>query len=57
MLVYRSIGTRSRPTVDARVVPVAALRDQLPPSHPMIDPDQRRERLAGRRAAVLARYL
>jgi hypothetical protein len=57
MLVYRSIGTRSRPTVECRVVPVAALRDHLPDTHPTTDRSQRRDALARRRAAVLARYV
>ena len=52
MLVYRSIGTRSRP--DARVpqvVPIAALRDHLPARIRSIDAAERREQLARRRAA------
>jgi len=57
MLVYRSIGTRSRPVPETRVVPVAELRDHLPRSHPVVDAAERREQLARRRAAVLARYL
>ena len=31
MLTYRSIGTRSRPTLEARVVPLAELREHVPP--------------------------
>ena len=57
MLVYRSIGTRSRPVPEATVVPLAALRDHLPPTHPVIDDGDRRERLARRRISVLARYV
>jgi hypothetical protein len=57
MLVYRSIGTRSRPTPEARVVPLAAVREHLPSTHPVVDPDQRRAQLAQRRAAVLSRYV
>ena len=57
MLVYRSIGTRSRPTVEARVVPLAELRAHLPRSHPIVDRATRRDQLARRRAAVLARYV
>ena len=37
MLVYRSIGTRSRPVPDVRVVALAALREHLPASHPVVD--------------------
>ncbi len=57
MLVYRSIGTRSRPVPESRVVPLARLREHLPAAHPVVDADARREQLAWRRAAVLARYL
>jgi hypothetical protein len=57
MLAYRSIGTRSRPTLEARVVPLAALREHLPSPYPAIDHTERRERLASRRAALLGRYL
>jgi len=57
MLVYRSIGTRSRPVPDARVVSLAALRDHLPPTHPVVDEGARREQLARRNASVLARYV
>jgi hypothetical protein len=56
MLVYRSVGTRSRPVPTARVVPIAEVRDHLPPAHPVVDARERRERLARRRAAALARY-
>lgn len=57
MLVYRSIGTRSRPVPEAQVVAIAALRDLLPPTHPVVDAVARRDQLARRRAAVLARYV
>ncbi len=57
MLVYRSIGTRSRPVPEARLVPVASVREHLPRSHPTVAAPERREQLARRRAAVLARYL
>ncbi len=57
MLVYRSIGTRSRPVPEARLVPVASVREHLPSAHPTVAEPERREQLARRRAAVLARYL
>ncbi len=57
MIVYRSIGTRSRPAPDARVVPAAELRNHLPPTHPIVDEHERRSQLARRRAAVLTRYV
>jgi hypothetical protein len=57
MLVYRSIGTRTRPVPDAVVVPAGEVREHLPATHPHVGPAQRREQLARRRAAVLARYV
>ncbi len=56
MLVYRSIGTRSRPTPESTVVPLTEIRDHLPPSHPVIDAATRATQLRARRDAVLARY-
>jgi len=56
MLMYRSIGTRSRPVPDAQVVPVGDVRAHVPASHTVVDTDTRRDLLARRRAAVLARY-
>jgi len=56
MLVYRSIGTRSRPTVESLVVPIGELRDHLPDRYPVTSPTDRREQLASRRAALLSRY-
>jgi hypothetical protein len=57
MVVYRSIGTRSRPVPECQVVPVATLRDHLPSAHPVVTPGERREQLATRRASLLARYV
>jgi hypothetical protein len=57
MLMYRSVGTRSRPVPDARVVSLADLRTQLPAAHPVVTESERRDQLARRRAAVLARYV
>jgi hypothetical protein len=56
MLVYRSIGTRTRPVPDTVVAPVSEVRAHVPAGHPVVDPSTRREQLARRRAAVLARY-
>ena len=56
MLMYRSIGTRSRPVPEAQVVAVGEVRAHVPATHPVIDASARREQLARRRAAVLARY-
>jgi hypothetical protein len=57
MLVYRSIGTRTRPVPEAVVVGLADIRAHLPAAHPVVDASTRREQLARRRAAVLARYV
>jgi hypothetical protein len=57
MLVYRSIGTRSRPSLECEVVPLDALGAHLPSDAPVIDAAARRDRLAQRRTSVLARYL
>ena len=57
MLVYRSIGTRSRPIPDSQVVSLAELRAHLPVAHPVVEGGMRRAQIARRRAAVLARYL
>ena len=57
MLVYRSIGTRSRPVPESRVVPVGDVRAHVPAAHPVVDAAARRAQLARRRAAVLARYV
>ena len=56
MLVYRSIGTRTRPVPDTTVVRIADVRAHVPASHPAVDPATRRAQLARRRAAVLSRY-
>jgi hypothetical protein len=56
MLIYRSVGTRSRPLPETQVVAVADVRAHLPDTHPAVTTGQRHEQLARRRAAVLARY-
>jgi hypothetical protein len=57
MLVYRSIGTRTRPVPAARVVRRADVRGLLPGTHPVVDDRTRRDQLARRSAAVVARYV
>ena len=57
MLVYRSIGTRSRPVPEAQVVSIGEVRAHVPAAHPVVDAGARREQLGRRRAAVLARYV
>jgi hypothetical protein len=56
LLVYRYVGTRTRPVPEALVVPLADVGDHLPADHPRVSPDARRTQLAARRRAVLARY-
>jgi hypothetical protein len=56
MLVFRSVGTRTRPVPSGRVVARAQLRAELPADHPVVDEATRRGALARRRAAVLGRY-
>jgi hypothetical protein len=56
LLVYRYVGTRTRPVPEAVVVPRAEVSDHLPPDHPAVSAEERREQLARRRRAALARY-
>jgi hypothetical protein len=56
MLTYRLIGARTKPVPTAEVVSVANVREHLPADHPVIDAAARRDQLARRRIAVLARY-
>ena len=56
LLVYRYVGTRTRPVPEAEVVPLADVGAHLPADHPRVSPEERRTQLAARRRAVLARY-
>ena len=56
MLVYRFVWARTRPVPEARVVPLASLREALPADHPRIEPEERRRRLAERRELAWSRY-
>jgi hypothetical protein len=56
LLVYRYVGTRTRPVPEASVVPLAEVDSVLPDDHPRVSAEARREQLARRRRAVLARY-
>ena len=56
LLVYRYVGTRTRPVPEAALVPVGDVRDHLPADHPVVTPADRVEQRAARRRAVLARY-
>jgi len=56
LLVYRYIGTRTRPVPEAAVVPLASVAEHLPDEHPRVTAEERREQLTHRRRAVLARY-
>ena len=55
MLQYRFVWARSSPQPSARVVPFAALREALPPGHPVVTPEQRRRALAAREAHLQRR--
>ena len=56
LLVFRYVGTRTRPVPEAQVVKLSAVTDHLPRDHPAVTPEARVEQLAARRRAVLARY-
>jgi len=56
LLVYRYVGTRTRPVPEAEVVPIVRIGSYLPPDHPIVSLEERRDQLARRRRAVLARY-
>jgi len=50
------VWARNNPVPRSRVLPLDAVRKQLPPDHPTTTPDARREQLARRREAVWNRY-
>jgi hypothetical protein len=56
MLAYRLIGARTRPAPTTAIIAVGEVRDHVPSDHPLIDAAVRRDQLARRRAAALARY-
>jgi hypothetical protein len=56
LLVYRYVGTRTRPVPAGRRVSLAEVRDHVPASHPVLDAATRRDRLAARRSLVRRRY-
>ncbi len=56
LLLYRYVGARTRPVPEAKVVPASSVFEHVPADHPRIEASQRREQLARRRAAILARY-
>jgi len=55
-LAARFLRAERAPSPRMRRVPFEKLADALPPGTPRITPDERAERLARRREAVLARY-
>src|SRR5262245_59671553 len=57
MLAYRFVRARGQPAPEARVVPLAALREALPASHPSVGAEERRTRLVRRREAYWNREL
>ena len=56
LLVYRYVGTRTRPVPTAEVVVAADVRNALPRDHPVVDAASRREALARRRNTARRRY-
>jgi hypothetical protein len=56
MLVYRWVWARSKPVPEARVVALSDVRGLVPDEHPVIDDEERRRRLAGRRESLWNRY-
>jgi hypothetical protein len=56
MCVYRYVGARTKPVPTARVVPVAALRAELPDGHPVVTADERRAQLVARSLAAQRRW-
>jgi hypothetical protein len=56
LLVYRYVGTRTRPVPEAEVVALSDVGTHLPADHPRVSPEERRTERAARRRAVLARY-
>jgi hypothetical protein len=56
LLVYRFVWARNNPVPSARVTPLGQLRDHLPVDHPVVDPGERRRRLAQRREAAWNRF-
>lgn len=55
-IILRCVRTETAPTPAARVVPVGAIRAELPPDTTEITPEQRRSVLAARRRAVQNRF-
>ena len=56
LLVYRYVGTRTRPVPEGLTVPIATVRVHVPADHPVVDAAARRAGLARRRALVRRRY-
>lgn len=55
-IILRCVRTETAPTPAARVVPVGAIRAELPPDTTEVTPEQRRSVLAARRRAVQNRF-
>ena len=55
MLQYRWVWARSNPRPSLRLVPLASLREVLPPAHPRVSPEERRRALAAREAHLQRR--
>jgi hypothetical protein len=56
LLVYRFVWARDHPVPSARVVPLDEIRGALPPTHPVVLPEERRRRLAHRRESAWNRF-
>jgi hypothetical protein len=56
MLIYRWVWARNAPTPEAHLLKLDALRKHMPDSHPVVDPEERRRRLARRRKLAWNRF-
>jgi hypothetical protein len=56
LLVYRYVGTRTRPVPTGETIPVGDVRSRMPAGHPVVGAEARREALARRRVAARRRY-
>jgi hypothetical protein len=54
--IYRWVWAKNRPVPQARVVPLAELREHLPADTPQVGPEERRAQLARRQLQVQRRF-
>ena len=57
MLVYRWVWAKNNPSPEARLLPLAQVREALPAAHPTVDAAARRAALSRRREAAWNRFL